>query len=63
MKLTLAPRNPPRLAIRTLVATSVAIGLVLVSVFVVLSISQGRLFGRRVFKRAAVQWVVEHVPE
>ena len=49
MKLTLAPRNPPRLAIRTLVATSVAIGLVLVSVFVVLSMdAQRRITGAAV---------------
>ena len=42
MKLTLGPRNPPRLAVRTLVATSVAIGLVLVAVFVVLSMDAQR---------------------
>ena len=42
MKLTLGPRNPPRLAVRTLVATSVAIGLVLVSVFVALSMDAQR---------------------
>jgi putative nucleotidyltransferase with HDIG domain len=49
VKLTLAPRNPPRLAIRTLVATSVAIGLVLVSVFVVLSMdAQRRITGAAV---------------
>lgn len=46
MKLSLGPRNPPRLAVRTLVATSVAIGLVLVAVFVVLSMdAQRRLTG------------------
>ena len=46
MKLTLGPRNPPRLAVRTLVATSIAIGLVLVAVFVVLSMdAQRRLTG------------------
>ncbi len=40
------PRNPPRLAVRTLVATSVAIGLVLVAVFVVLSMdAQRRITG------------------
>ena len=42
MKLTLGPRHPPRLAVRTLVATSVAIGLVLVSVFVALSMDAQR---------------------
>jgi putative nucleotidyltransferase with HDIG domain len=42
VKLTLGPRNPPRLAVRTLVATSVAIGLVLVAVFVVLSMDAQR---------------------
>ena len=46
MKFTLGPRNPPRLAVRTLVATSVAIGLVLVAVFVVLSMdAQRRITG------------------
>lgn len=43
MKLTLGgPRNPPRLVVRTLVATSVAIGIVLVAVFVVLSMDAQR---------------------
>jgi putative nucleotidyltransferase with HDIG domain len=42
VKLTQGPRNPPRLAVRTLVATSVAIGLVLVAVFVVLSMDAQR---------------------
>ena len=37
MKLTLGPKHPPRLVIRTLVATSAAIGVVLVAVFVVLT--------------------------
>ena len=46
MKFILGPRNPPRLAVRTLVATSVAIGLVLVAVFVVLSMdAQRRITG------------------
>jgi hypothetical protein len=30
---------------------------------VVLSLSVGSLFGRRVFERAAVEWVAAHVPE
>jgi putative nucleotidyltransferase with HDIG domain len=43
VKLTLGgPRNPPRLVVRTLVATSVAIGIVLVAVFVVLSMDAQR---------------------
>ena len=46
MKLSFGPRTPPRLAVRTLVATSVAIGLVLVAVFVVLSMdAQRRITG------------------
>ena len=43
VKLTFGgPRNPPRLVVRTLVATSVAIGIVLVAVFVVLSMDAQR---------------------
>jgi len=46
VKVFSGPRNPPRLAVRTLVATSVAIGLVLVAVFVVLSMdAQRRITG------------------
>ncbi len=37
VKFTLGPKHPPRLVVRTLVATSAAIGVVLVAVFVVLS--------------------------
>jgi len=33
------------------------------TVFVVMSLSEGRLFGRRVFEPSAVRWAVEHVPE
>jgi hypothetical protein len=33
------------------------------TVFLVMSLAEGRLFGRRVFERAAVQWALEHVPE
>ncbi len=38
----MGPRTPPRLAVRTLVATSGAIGIVLVAVFVVLSMDAQR---------------------
>jgi putative nucleotidyltransferase with HDIG domain len=40
--LPFGPRTPPRLAVRTLVATSLAIGTVLVAVFVVLSMDAQR---------------------
>ena len=33
------------------------------TMFVVLSLSGGSLFGRRVFERAAVAWAADHVPE
>jgi putative nucleotidyltransferase with HDIG domain len=42
LKLPLGPSNPPRLVVRTLVATSAAIALVLVTVFVVLSMDASR---------------------
>src|SRR5690606_39921385 len=42
LKLPFGPSNPPRLVVRTLVATSAAIALVLVAVFVVLSMDASR---------------------
>src|SRR5690606_39824792 len=42
LKLPFGPSNPPRLVVRTLVATSAAIALVLVTVFVVLSMDASR---------------------
>lgn len=33
------------------------------TVFVVMSLPDGRLFGRRVFRLEAVRWVIQHVPE
>jgi hypothetical protein len=33
------------------------------TMFIVLSLSEGSLFGRRVFERPAVEWAAVHVPE
>ena len=64
MKLTLSPGHPPRLVVRTLVATVAAIGLVLVAVFVVLSMdTRARLASAAIDNLEAAQRIFSEIEQ